>query len=183
MNRERFEELLPAYLDGDLSAEETAEMEKALAASEELRTSLERSRALEAALVMRRAEVPPLDRFVAFLSPAAAVNEPRRSRAWRVLNAMMSVPALAFVGCVVVGLWTYWHQETILSVFDRPDAGAALGERLARLLTFQDLGSGMNTWIGSLPGGDMMFVTALYSVVTLLILALTGVMTMRFVRN
>ena len=111
MNHERFEELLPAYLDGTLSAEESARVEAALAESAGLRESLEQYRALEDALVMRREEVPPVDAFVPAIASAPAHAEAtafapahQRTPLQRFLRVLVSTPSFAIIACVSVAL-------------------------------------------------------------------------------
>ncbi len=183
MNCERFEELLPAYLDGELSAGEHSEMEALLADSTELRESLALSRALEETLVMRREEVPPVDRFVTAIPHSDPAPEFSVSRAQRWLDAIVSVPALATIGCVVLGMWTFWHQDTIAALLGRPIGEITLDQRLGELLSLDGLGRSIRVVTDTMAGGDVLVLTGVYVAVTIAILGLTGFMTMRFVRN
>ena len=179
MNHERFEELLPAYLDGTLSPDERAQVESALAESAQLRESLEQFRALEDALVMRREQVPPVDRFVPAMTPAAVrPHETPRLERW--LRTLVSTPALAVMGCVVVALWVFWNSESIASFLN---ARAGNPVVMPRLGVLDGLGGSITMLTDMLAGGDMQILIGMYSVVTIAILALTGYMTMRFVRN
>jgi len=193
MNHERFEELLPAYIDGTLSADERAHVESALAESAALRESLEQFRSLEDALVMRREEVPPVDRFIPAV-PAAAVaestletasipapysaHEHTRLQGW--LRGLVSTPALAIMSCIVVALWVFWNSERIASFLN-----ARAGEQVVvpNLGVLDGLGGSISMLTEILTGGDMMVLIGVYSVVTVAILGLTGYMTMRFVRS
>lgn len=187
MNRERFEELLPAWLDGELSESEMAQMESALAESPELRESAALSRKLEDALVLRRSDVPPIDRFIDNLAPAWGVStalargEHSLLRRW--LDAIVSVPALAVMGFMMLGLWTFWHQDLVTSLFSNRVDGVAIGERFANAFSIDGFGRSVSALTELMPGGDMTLLIALYSLMTIAILAMTGVMTARFVRS
>jgi len=185
MNHDRFEELLPAYLDGDLSAADRAELESALEASAELRDALEQYRTLEQTLVMRRDEVPAADGFLGWMESAPAESAPadstlagsapaRADRLRRWMDAILSVPSLAVMACIALATWTYWHVDAIAAFFTRA------GQTTSGL---DALGRSLNTVMMQYTGGDMTTLIAAYVAVTLLIVAATGMMTMRFVRS
>ncbi len=99
----------------------------------------------------------------------------------------MSVPALATIGCVVLGMWTFWHQDMVAALLDRPIGKITLGQRLGEVLSLDGLGRSISVMTdamtGAMTGGDMLVLTGVYVAVTIAILGLTGFMTMRFVRT
>jgi len=182
MNREHFEELLPAYLEGDLDAATRAQVRAALAGSAELRASLDAYRALEDSLVMRREQVPPASQFLGWLPQRAfsraLAREHARSPLHRVSDTLFSAPALATLGFLVIGMWSFWHKSAIAAFFSerRVDTtGVESG--------FNSMLQGLNAMLTTLAGGDMMVMMVIYGVITLGILAFTGALTVRFVRS
>lgn len=182
MNHERFEELLPAYLEGDLDAATRAQVEAALAASAELRSSLEAFRSLEDSLVMRREQVPPASQFLDWLAQRSVARALARAHArspvHRFFDGLLSWPSLATIGFIVVGMWTYWHRSSIATFFIEGKVNATgVESRFASMI------QNLNGLLTTLSGGDMMIMAGIYGMVTLAILAFTGAMTMRFVRH
>jgi len=175
MTREDFEELLPAYLEGDLDEDTCAEVRAALVASAELRASLDALRSLEDALVVRREQVPPASQFLGWLPEWSLVRTMARRHArspmYGFFNTFLSWPSLTTLGLFVAGMWSYWHKGEIAAFFNESNVDTSRVE------------SGFASMLTSLAGGDMMVMIGIYAVVTLGILAVTGAITMRFIRS
>lgn len=178
MNEKHFEELLPAYLEGDLDAATHAQVEAALAGSAELRASLDAYRGLEDALVMRREQVPPAAAFLTWLPGRVAAPSHVHSRMHRFIDAVLSWPALAALGFVVLGMWSYWNQGAIATFFDEGRVDTSGFDS-----SMATVGNGFNALLTVLSRSDMNVLIGIYGLVTIAILAATGVITMRFVRS
>jgi hypothetical protein len=169
MNREELEELLPAYLAGDLSAENKARVEAYLEESAQARESLEAHRMLESVLQMRREQVPPVDRFT-----KAVFAGTRLHRARVTMDAVFSFPALTSAMLILFGVVLFLYRHSI----------TAWVNQKASLPDSQSLGF---EWVGAaivqFAGGDMWMLTGIYVAVTVLILLSTSLMLMRFLRD
>ena len=169
MTSEEFEELLPAYLDGELNAEQTARVKAWLARSPEARESLEVYRELNSFLVARKEQVPPPAPYV-----RAVYQRSLLSRARDVMTAMFSFPGISslLLGLFGIALFIYKDQITkwFTSKAELPGS-TSLGLDWVRdaLLQF----SGADIWV----------VTGLYIGLTVAILLSTGWMVMRFLRD
>jgi anti-sigma factor RsiW len=169
VKREDFEELLPAYIDGALNAEQTARVEAWLERSDEARESLEAYRRLEGMLEMRRGQVPSPDRFV-----GAVFARSTLSRARAVMDAAFSFPAITSLLLAMFGVTLFIYRGPITAWFDRaqelPGATSpGLGWIRDVLLQFS--------------GTDIWSLTAVYVGLTLAILLSTGWMLFRFLRD
>lgn len=169
INREELEELLPAYLAGDLSAEDAARVEVCLGESAEARESLEAYRALESVLEMRREQVPPVDRFAKTVFAKSRVDKVRT-----VMNAVFSFPALTSAMLVLFGIVLFIYRKPITAWFDQK---ASLPDSTS--LGFEWVSAAIVQFAGT----DMWMLTALYVAVTVLILLSTSLMLMRFLRD
>lgn len=178
MNEKHFEELLPAYLEGDLDEATRAQVEAALAGSAELRASLDAYRSLDDALVMRREMVPPAAQFLTWLPGRAAAPAHAYSRMHRFIDAVLSWPALAALGFVVLGMWSYWNQSAIATFFNEGRVDTSGFDS-----SMTTINHGFNALLAALSRSDMNVMIGIYGLVTIAILAATGVITMRFVRS
>jgi anti-sigma factor RsiW len=178
MNREQFEELLPAYLEGDLDEATSAQVHVALTESAELRSSLNAYRALEDSLTMRREQVPPASQFLEWLPQWAAARKIARVHARSPLhgffNTILSWPSLATLGFLVAGMWSFWHRDAIADFFAEGQMDTS---------GVESMGRSFSTLITTLTGGDMTVMIGIYGLITLGILAFTGAITARFVRS
>jgi hypothetical protein len=140
---------------------------------------------------MRREQVPPVDGFVPEMTPVASgaaspatmpadVYARRAPLLQRALRTLVSTPALAIMSCTVVALWVFWNSERIASFLN---ARASESVTVPRLGILDGLSGSITMLTEVLAGGDMMVLVGIYGAVTLAILALTGYMTMRFVRD
>ena len=169
MNRDDFEELLPAYLDGGLNAEQTARVEAWLESSAEARESLEMYRRLDGLLERRREQVPPADGFIQAVARRSVV-----SRARRIMDAAFSFPAISSLLLAIFGFALFVYREQITAWFnDAQQLPAANSQGLE--------------WIRGVllqfSGADIWTLTGVYAGLTLLILLSTSLMVMRFLRD
>lgn len=169
MKHEDFEELLPAYLEGALNAEQTARVEAWLERSDEARESLEAFRRLEGVLEMRRGQVPSPDPFVQKVFARSNL-----SRARAVMDAAFSFPAISSLLLLLFGTTLFIYREPITAWFNRA----------------QELPSATSPGLGwvrdavlQFSGTDIWSLTAVYVGLTLTILLSTGWMLMRFLRD
>jgi anti-sigma factor RsiW len=169
MNPEEFEELLPAYLDGALNAEQTARVEAWLERSAEAREALEEYRRLEAFLAARRELVPPAAPFA-----RAVFARPYLSRVRAVMSVAFSFPAISSLLLVLFGTTLFIYRGPITAWFNRN----------AEVPGSESLGL---DWVRSallqFSGADIWTLTAVYVGVTLAILLSTSLMLMRFLRD
>jgi anti-sigma factor RsiW len=169
MNPEEFEELLPAYLDGALNAEQTARVDAWLERSAEAREALDAFRRLDAYLETRREQVPPSAPFVRTVFARPYINSVRA-----VLNVAFSFPAISSLLLVLFGITLFIYRGPITAWFNRNaevPGSESLGLDWVRnaLLQFS--------------GADIWTVTAVYVGVTVAILLSTSLMLMRFLRD
>jgi hypothetical protein len=169
MKPEEFEELLPAYLDGALNAEQTARVETWLERSADARESLEAYRRLEGLLETRREQVPPVAPYV-----RAVFARSNLSRVRAVLSVAFSFPAISSLILVLFGTTLFIYREPITDWF----------KRNAELPGSDSLGL---DWVRSalllFSGADIWTVTAVYVGLTVAILLSTSLMLMRFLRD
>lgn len=165
------ESLLPAFLEEDLGGEETALVRAHLESCEACRAALAAFASLEEALVLRRAEVPPVDRFLPDFAPAqAAVHHP--SVLLRAFRALTSVPGVSIVLTMWAGMLAFNFRGPIgraLSL-STPDNLVGGIDRFANLLVL-------------LTDGNVWLLIGMCTLVSLAIAASTGAMTLRFIRR
>jgi anti-sigma factor RsiW len=169
MTSEEFEELLPAYLDGELNAEQTARVEAWLARSPQARESLEAYRDINFFLESRREQVPPAELFT-----RTVFKRPMLGRARDIMNTLFSFPAISSLLLVLFGTAIYVYRNQITAWVNGKaelPASSSLGLDWVRnaLLQFS--------------GADMWMITGLYVGVTVAILLSTSLMVMRFLRD
>jgi hypothetical protein len=170
MDHEQLEELLPAYLDGALNAEQTDRVRTWLEGSAEARQALEDFRQLDVLLESRRDLVPPASRFIA----SAALAPSLQDRARRVMDTLFSLPGISGMLVVLVGIALFIYRQPITDWFNRtPQVPGS--DRLG----FEWL----NAVLVQFSGADMWTMAAIYAGVTLLILGSSGAMLMRFLRD
>lgn len=201
MNCEHYQNLLPAFLDGELSSGDDAALNAHLAGCESCREALAGYRALEDALVARRDEVPAADGFIrgVFTAPAADADapavraavsravspalrtvspalrtvSPAFHRARVIMDAIFSIPGLAAVFSVIIGAMCFHYRAVISSWINH--ASASTPSTAGASLWFNQT---LSTY-----AGDMTQVFIVYGVATALI-AVTGYWaTMRFIRE
>jgi len=169
MTSEEFEELLPAYLDGELNAEQTARVKSWLARSPDARESLESYREINLFLESRSEQVPPAEFY-----SQAVFNRALLSRARDVMITLFSFPAISSLLLVLFGsaLFVYRQQITawVNGKTELPSS-SLLGLDWVRSALLQ------------FSGADMWTITALYVGLTVAILLSTSLMVMRFLRD
>ena len=121
---------------------------------------------------MRRAEVPPPDRFLPAFSHAPAAVEPHRSRVIRVFRAVTSVPGVAILLAMWAAMFAFSFRVPITRVLSKSTPDNLVGgiDRFADFLVF-------------LTGGNVWMLIGMCTIVALAIAASTGAMTLRYVRR
>jgi Putative zinc-finger len=171
-NCERFEAMIVAYFDADgVHTRESQELKAHLATCASCRESLEISSRMESALVSRRSEVPAVDAFLPAFARARAVSaaHPRLVAAFR---AVMSPAGIAIVLVFWSAMLALHFRHAIAEVFVWTSK-----DRFSALL------SDMSNALLAVSGGDPYTLTAIYVALALLVLASTGAITMRYIRN
>lgn len=165
------ESLLPAFLERDLGAGETSLVRAHLESCDACRASLASFEALEGSLVLRRAELPPVERFLpAFSAARAPAYHP--SLLVRALRALTSVPGVS----IVLTMWA-----GMLALNFRGPIGRALS-----LSTPDNLVGGIDRLTNLLvlfTDGNVWLLIGMCTVVALAIAASMGAMTLRFIRS
>jgi anti-sigma factor RsiW len=172
MSCERYENLLPAFLDGDLPSGEDAALNAHLSGCESCQASLAAYRALEDELVLRREIVPPVAPFLsAAFAPAVS---PALHRARVLMDRIFGLPSLATFAFFVLGWVLYSYSNVVQGWLDRITGATPAAGRFAGWLS--ELSAAVS-------GGDMMVIALAYTGVTLLILGSGTWMTLRFVQS
>jgi anti-sigma factor RsiW len=169
MTSEEFEELLPAYLEGVLTAEQKARVELWLKRSPEARESLESYRQLDSMLESRRDLVPDAAPYFRAVFRRSAL-----SRARDVMDTLFSFPAISSILLALFGVVLFIYRETITAWFNRTSempGSSSFGLEWVRNVLLQ------------FSGADIWVVTGVYVGLTLAILLSTGMMVMRFLRD
>lgn len=169
MTSEEFEELLPAYLDGELNAEQTARVKSWLARSQEAREALEVYREMNVVLESRRERVPAVEPYI-----DAVLHKSFLSSARNVTNTMFSFPGISSLLLVFFGVALFVYRQPITEWFKGMTdltATSSMGLDWVRdaLLQFS--------------GADMWVITGVYVGLTVAILLSTSLMVMRFLRD
>jgi anti-sigma factor RsiW len=169
MTSEEFEELLPAYVEGGLTAEQQARVEAWLKRSPDACESLESYRQLDAVLESRREQVPAAGPYF-----RAVFQRSTMRRARDVMTAFFSFHGISGLLLAMFSVALFIYRDQITAWFSRAPAlpgSGSLGLEWVReaLLQF----SGANMWT----------VTALYVGLTVAILLSTGMLVMRFLRD
>jgi hypothetical protein len=169
MDPEQLEELLPAYLDGALNAEQTDRVRTWLEGSAEARRALEEFRQLDILLESRHDLVPPAAPFA-----RAVRTTPLHTRVRRVMDAVFSFQGISALLVVLVGIMLFIYRQPITNWFNRtPDLPGSDGLGLEWL----------NSVLLQFSGAGIWAMTAVYAGLTLLILGSSGAMLMRYLRD
>lgn len=169
MTSEEFEELLPAYLDGALNAEQSARVKSWLARSPEARESLELYRVISLQLESRRDQVPSPGPYF-----RAVYHRSLLSRATSVMTAMFSFPGISSLLLGLFGIALFIYRDQITKWFTikaELPSSSALGLDWVRNALVQ------------FSGADIWVVTGVYVGLTVAILLSTSLMVMRFLRD
>ena len=177
MNCDRYEHMLPAFLEGDLTREDESVLNAHLSTCASCQESLAEYRELEDVLVARRDEVPSHEQFLqgVFASSPAPVSaaNPALHRARVIMDAVFSVPGLAAVFSVVIAAMCFHYRDVIAMWLGRSAA-----------TTPQT--SGVTTWLNqalSTYASDMTMVFIVYGVATVMVVAAGAWMTMRYLQD
>lgn len=169
-NCERFEAMMGDWFDGNLPAAAQRDLPAHLSVCASCRESFELSSRIEDGLVSRRSLVPPVDSFLPALAPAPA--RALHPRLVRVFRGLMSPAGIA----AVLVMWV-----TMLTLHFRDPIGAWL----TRLST-ERLGvvsQNITSALLELSRGDVLTLSAIYVALALAVLASTGAITLRYLRN
>jgi predicted anti-sigma-YlaC factor YlaD len=182
-NCERIEALLPSFVEGGLEDGEAAGVRAHLESCAACRESLAAYAMIEESLVSRRTEVPAVESFLPDISALAAgakarTPEPAAARSHAhphladVLRAMMSVPGIAIILVLWSAMLLLRFRDTVGLVFTWTslDRLSAFTQQVQRAL------------VGA-SGGDSYTLVGVYVALTLVLLASTGAITLRYVRN
>ena len=172
MNCHQIEELLPAYLDGDLDTDETSAVRAHLDACGGCREAMADFQALEETLLARRDIVPSPAQFV---RAVFGVSQESRAHVW--INRLVSWPGLTAAGCATLAMFTFIYLDTITAFFTRVSTAIKLPQQTSN--PFQSL----TDVLMQFTGGDLTMLSAVYAGVTIIILLSTSLVTMRFLRN
>jgi anti-sigma factor RsiW len=172
MNCDRTEQMLSAFLEGDLSSADESAVNAHVASCESCRESLDAYRALEDELVSRRDLVPPADTFLrAVFAPAVS---PNLHRARVLMDRIFSFPALTAFFCFVIGWLAFAYSDAVQGWMGQVAGSTPAASRFAGWLSA--LGAASS-------GGDMLMVSIAYGLMTVLVLASGAWMTLRYVHN
>lgn len=171
MNCDRIENLLSEFAGGDLSGADESAVRAHLEGCASCRESLAAYRALEDALVMRRAEVPAVD---AMLQGVLAPAPSSLHRARVLMDRLFSLPSLAAFACFVLA-WAGFAYSTPIA--------HALNWLVTEAPVVSDLSGGLVASLVALTRGDMLVTVGVYVGVTLLILGSGTWMTLRYVHS
>jgi len=171
MDCQQIEILLPAYIESDLTAGEMASVRAHLDGCRMCQDAVASFQALEVALVTRGEQVPTLDSVLPALIAQAST---RRSRALRFFDAAFSLPGIICMALGFLGMLTFFYRDVIAGY---------LARQFAQPLTWEDVAVRFGALTANTAHVDVLVLTAVYSLVTLLIVASTGYITLRFVRQ
>ncbi|MBP2681256.1 MAG: putative zinc-finger [Candidatus Krumholzibacteriota bacterium] len=170
MSCEKFEDRLPLYVEGDLSAEERSRVDDHLGSCARCRESLAFYRELETSLSSLRELRPSPARTAAAVSERLGLRPRRHAR-----RSFVNVPAMVSAGFIVLGLVLYDFRNFVAEFFNRMGVGASNG--YSRAVT--DLTQGAALVSG---GSEWVLITILAGVFALVML--TGSwMVLRFLRR
>lgn len=170
MDCERLEELLPAFVEHELTPKEASLVRAHVESCPRCSEALQAFTVLERSLVTRREQIPA---FEAFLPAALAPPRWHPSLLLRSLRALTSVPGMAIV-------LVMWAGFLIARYSDRLTGGVMEKTTLDRMVAFAKQGI---DGIVALAGGDMSTLTAVYGAVAIAVIVSAGALTMRFVRD
>lgn len=179
MSCEKFEDLLPLYVDGELAGGERRRVDEHLAACELCRESLAFYRELETALVSRRDLRPSPARAAAAVTARFGLR-----RRWRPLDAWIGVPAVASAGFILLGVVLFVYRGPVSVFF------TGVAERILGLFGEQfstGLSRAVEAWtrgIGQIAGlGNEWVLLSIYAGLFALIMLTGSWMVLKFVRE
>ena len=169
MHCREIENFLPAFLEDDLSEEDSANVRSHVDGCVHCQESLVAYQALEEQLVLRKQEVPNVRAI------SHAVFRQLGISPWhRALRVALSLPVLSSAALFFAAIFFFTRRESVVRTFSG-DYG--LGERLSLY------GQKLSESIVVLAGGDMQVLIGAYVTVALLILLSTSLVVNRFVRS
>jgi predicted anti-sigma-YlaC factor YlaD len=171
MECERIEAMLPLFVARDLPADEAAAVSSHLDACERCREALVAFTALEATLLARRDQVPPVDAFLPDLR--AAGFRARHSIMLRAFRAAMSVPGVAIV-------LVMWATLLVMRYNDKLTGDISSTTSLERWTALAK--RGLDGMVAA-AGGDAWTLTAVYGALAIGVIVSAGALTMRLVRD
>jgi predicted anti-sigma-YlaC factor YlaD len=164
---DKIEYLIPAYLEGDLSGEELSRVDSHLGECRLCREELEQFHLLESALVERREEVPAVSHTIRGVLA-------RTARSWKVLERLVSVPALVTFLFLVTGCLLYIYRGSIGSLFAR---------QIPLMETFTRAAEQIVGSLVQVTGGDIWALSIIYGGLTLFFLLVMGISVQNVLRN
>lgn len=170
MSCEKFEDLLPLYAEGDLSAQERRRVDEHVASCARCRESLAFFSELETSLSSLRELRPSPGRTAASVSERLGLRPRRYAR-----RSFVNVPAIASAGFIVLGLVLYDLRSLVAEFFVRMGVGASNG--YSRAVT--DLTQGAVR----ASGGSEWVLIGVYAGVFALVMLTGSWMVLRFVRR
>jgi anti-sigma factor RsiW len=170
MNCETFEDLLPRYVDGELSDGERRQVSTHLRECASCREALSFYEELETSLVARR-ELRPASRPFAVEIARRLVPRPARG----VLSALVGLPGILSGAFILAGIILFVFRNTIAQFLARFDEGFQI--RLS------PLADELMRDPARFAGGDELTLLAVYVGVFALIMLTGSWMVLRFVRS
>lgn len=170
MSCEKFEELLPLYVEGDLPEEERSRVDEHVASCARCRESLAFYTELETSLTSLRDLQPSPVRTAAAVSDRLGLRQLRRAR-----RSFVNVPAVVSAGFIVLGIVLYNFRNIVADFFARVGVGASNG--YSRAVT--DLTQGAAQVSG---GGEWVLIT-IFAGIFALVMLVGSWMVLRFVRR
>jgi anti-sigma factor RsiW len=167
---EKFEELLPLYVEGDLPEEERSRVDEHVASCARCRESLAFYTELETSLTSLRDLQPSPVRTAAAVSDRLGLRQLRRAR-----RSFVNVPAVVSAGFIVLGIVLYNFRNIVADFFARVGVGASNG--YSRAVT--DLTQGAAQVSG---GGEWVLIT-IFAGIFALVMLVGSWMVLRFVRR
>jgi anti-sigma factor RsiW len=171
MNCKHIEELLPAYLEADLRDDEMSTVRSHVASCDGCKSALLAFESIEEALVMRRDAVPALDGLLPQIEP---VLEEANARLRRFFDMLYSLPGLVTTTLLSIGIVMFFYRDLV---------GTYLTAKMAQPLTWNSVAAGVNSQLVAKAGAEAWMVGTVYGVVSVMIVASMGYMTMRFLRD
>jgi anti-sigma factor RsiW len=179
MSCDRFEHMLSAYLEGDLSRDDETAVRAHVESCPSCARVLAEFRALEDTLLARREQVPSPEAFIQGVFTAGRTAEPVRAvspalhRARLIMDAIFSVPGLAAVFMVAIGVMGFAYRDVVSTWIGRTlSLSSSTGTATSWLERF------LSTY-----AADMTMVFIVYGVATALIVASGAWMTLRYLHD
>jgi predicted anti-sigma-YlaC factor YlaD len=167
---EKFEDLLPLYVEGDLPAEERNHVDEHVASCARCRESLAFYSELETSLSSLRDLRPSPVRTAAAVSERLGLRPRRHAR-----RSFVNVPAIVSAGFIVIGIVLYDFRNIVEDFFARVGVGASNG--YSRAVT--DLTQGA----AQVSGGSEWVLLTIFAGVFALVMLVGSWMVLRFVKR